>query len=240
MKLRNYLKATLLTLTATTLVQAADKKFSSSDSVTININNGNSDLETYVLESKNNYQTEKRTYSLDAKYSYGKSSEEVTLDNWSALIGVEQVINKKLSAFLKQEFESDLVANIKFRSNSDIGLKYYFLKTDKNNLNFDIGYRYTSEEKSFSSDKESFNKGKVRITYKTNIDKKVKVETFYEYLPNFTESDDYQMNASISLITKTISFLSIKTSLDWKFDNKPAENQKKDDTALNLSFIADF
>ncbi len=227
-----------LTLTLTTLTHA---KFKSEDSVTLNLTGGNSELKTYQVESKNSYTDKnKQIYYLNGKYNYGESFGEKSIENYSVTFQFEKEIYKRLSWYFQENVESDTIANLKIRYNTDLGLKYYFTKKDKQTFNIDIAYRYTIERARYSDDNIYASKARLFLFFEKEHSKDLKYAAEFEYLPNLTESQDYQLRFTPSMTSTLNSLFSMKSSFEWKYDNDPILDRKKDDYAFILTFIANF
>ncbi len=233
----------------------ASVKFANESEVSVVQTSGNSVVETYNAKTLSKWEITKRTYSLGAHYTLGTSEnvDEVTGEkknvesarNWDVNAKYEQKLTKALSGFLGIMFEGNEYTGIKQRENYDLGGKHFITKTDKLNSFYELGVRYTVE-RTVVRDKDNedvFNYTKGRFYYE--IDHK-KSETFsykfwLEYLPNFTETEDYLINAEPSVAFVINSSFSLKTAYKIMYDNVPnIEGNKYTDTILSTSLIAKF
>ena len=104
----------------------------------------------------------------------------------------------------------------------------------------DVAYRYTIERERYSQDNRYASKSRIFFFYEKEKSKDLKFTAEFEYLPNLSESDDYQLKFKPSLTSKLSTLFSMKSSFEWKFDNSPVQDRKKDDYAFVLTFLADF
>ncbi|MBE9536587.1 MAG: DUF481 domain-containing protein, partial [Proteobacteria bacterium] len=61
-----------------------------------------------------------------------------------------------------------------------------------------------------------------------------------EYLHDFDDSDNYQVNAETSLLSALNGFLSMKTSYLIEHDAEPVPGNKKTDTKLAVTLVVNF
>jgi putative salt-induced outer membrane protein len=215
--------------------------FMGEESATINLTGGNTDLKTYTLESNNKYSVKKNSFSLKGAYRYGESSNVRVSENWNGGLRYDHKLNPKYEPFIGELVEADRFSGIKRRYNTDLGLKYTFSATERSDLFIESGLRYTIEKSTDRSivDKKA-GKGRIYLEGGRKIKNDMTIKLWLEYLPNFSESDDYQINFEPSLNMTLTSILSMKTAYLWQYDNVPAVNTGKHDYNFNLTLIAKF
>ncbi len=213
--------------------QAEEKKaFTHESSISIVQTGGNSTAETYNVATDNTYKPGTRDYHLYGNYtlSYADdpdvedSPKEETARNWKAGGDITQDLTKKLGATLGQNYEGNTYAGYKQKDNSDIGLKYQFFKTDKVKLSTEVSYRYTVEKRTERDDDGRdvfyFQKGNITVNYSQKLNDQVSYKFWVQYLPNFTESEDYQVNFEPSITVTMSDILSLRVSYKGQYDNK--------------------
>jgi putative salt-induced outer membrane protein len=230
-------------LLALWLCSNALAEFKSVDSATVNINGGNTEFKSYTLDSKNEYKFDSgNQLKLDAQYLYAESDDVRSAENWFADLKYFRTLNAdQLSVFAGEKVESDRFAGFSRRYNTDLGLKYQLRKTDRTDIFTEIGYRYTVENSTKTSDEtKKDNKGRLYIEGSRTINPDIIGKLWIEYIPNFSDSDDYLVNIEPSLIVNLSSRFSLKTAYLWKYDNLPPSDKLKHDYQYNLSLIANF
>tara|TARA_Y100000768_G_scaffold388408_1_gene384143 strand:+ start:17665 stop:18414 length:750 start_codon:yes stop_codon:yes gene_type:complete len=228
------MKQVLIMLGLFTLIsaQAEEKKFSNESSLSIVETGGNAVSEAYNLATDTSYKPGGRDYRFYGNYTLSYADDpkvqgiekEETARNWIVGAEVTQDLSKKLGLIVGQNVEGNEFTGFERRENSDIGLKYQFSKTDDLKASFEMGYRYTFEKRTTSDDDgdDEFYFNKANIVGK--IDQKLTETTRYsfmlQYLPNFTESEDYQINFEPALTVKMSTIFSLKVSYRGQYDNQ--------------------
>jgi len=219
---------------------------------------GNSVVETYNSKTEFTLKKEKRVYSFGGHYTLSSSEkiddsgEKETVEsarNWDAHARYEQELSKHINGFSALQYQGDEFSGYKQRQNIDFGGKYIFKKTDQINSFIELGLRYTVEKttKRDEDDEDEFNYSKGRLYYE--FSNKVSNALFYkfwvEYIPNFSESEDYLLSAEPSLSFVLSETFSLKTGYKGIYDNQPAlndagEKNKYLDYIFTTSLIAKF
>ena len=66
---------------------------------------------------------------------------------------------------------------------------------------------------------------------------KSKFFTWVEYLPDFENAENFNVNAETALVSTLNGFLSLKSSYAIKFDNEPAPGATETDTILSVILV---
>jgi len=217
-------------------------EFNSEDELSAVVTGGNSDVKTYNLKSLNKYSfTKKDSMDFNVNYTYGESDGERSAENWDALVRYDRMIFKKTSLFVSELVEANRFSGFSRRYNTDFGAKHILFSNEKNISNFEIAYRYTIEKninKSVVDKKDS--KAKIYADYERVFKNSNSTKIWAEYLPNFTESDDYLVNIGYSLSMVMTDLFSLKLSYIWKYDNMPVTGNSTTDYTYTTGIIAKF
>lgn len=233
------MKKTLLSLAVLLLSNTAHSQFSNESELTVIMNGGNTEQETWNSKTLNTYIQNKNTYKLGAHYAYGVASGELNTRNWDINVRYERSISKKWSLFLAAQREEDFFASLDYRWNYDAGGVYNFFKTDKHQLHAEVGYRRTLES-DLENRKSNGSKLRIYSEYTRQQNESLFFKLWVEALPNISESDDWQVNVEPSLnITMTKSF-TLKIAYLHKYDNEPTTDSKNSDYQYTTSLIAKF
>jgi putative salt-induced outer membrane protein len=246
------MKITLLALVALLSTSVlAQNKFSHESALTLIETAGNTKNETYNLETKNVYDTTVRKYIFSGHYALSSSdddnsaTENETARNWDVKLGMEQSLTKKLFAVLSLQYEGDKFSNLNQRRNIDLGLKYEITKTDKMQQSITAGYR-TSEERRITKDEDgddtfNFSKGFTKYEISHQVTKTMSYGFWTEYIPNFTEAEDYQINFEPSIAVVMTEMFSLKVAYKGMYDNERNPGIKERlDTTTTTSLLAKF
>lgn len=215
-------------------------QFKSEDSASVNITGGNTDLKTYTFKSDNAYTLDKSVFKMNGSYHYGESDSVRSAENWALGLRYDYNAFPKTGMYVGELIEADRFAGYDRRYNTDLGLTHSIYKTDLKALLVEAGLRYAVEKPlDNSEDKKDF-KGRVYGEISHTLKENIKGKFWIEYLPNFSESEDYLVNLEPSLIVTLTSTFSMKTAYLWKFDNLPPAGKSKYDHNYTLSLIANF
>lgn len=232
----------------------AQIKFSNESEVSSIQTGGNSKVETYNLKTLSKWNKEKSTFSFGGHYTLS-ASEQVNEDgdeekitsarNWDVNIKYERELSEKLSVFTAIIYEGDEFSGIDQRENLDLGAKYYLTKKDKTTSFAELGLRYSLEKRTTrdekNEDKFDFSKGRVYYEVDHKYSESVSYKFWLEYIPNFTDSEDYLVSYEPSIAVVLTNMFSLKVAYKSSYDNVPnVEGNENTDYTFTTSLIAKF
>lgn len=233
---------------------AAQAKISTETELSSIQTGGNSTVETYNLKTLSKLAKEKSIFSFGGHYTLS-ASEQVNAEgdeekvesarNWDANAKYEQTMSDSFSGFVGVIVEGDEFSGIKQRENVDLGGKYYFHKTDKTTSFTEVGARYSIERttKRNEDGEDVFNYTKARLYYEIAHQKSesLSYKFWLEYIPNFTESEDYLVTYEPSVAVALSNMFSMKVAYKAVYDNVPnVEGNENTDYTFTTSLIAKF
>lgn len=202
---------------------------------------GNSNVQTNNLKTTNLYDWDRNQVKFGGHYIYGESDESVSARNWDVNGKYERAISPHFSLTAGEIIEGNKFNGIKARYNSDLGVKYYFIKADLKNLFSEVGYRYSIEDRYEPLPNTFDNKVRLYNEFNHKISETVQYKFWLEYIPNLTESGDYLINGEASLTSILNSVFSLKIAYLGMYDNKPAFSGFKNyDYTTTTSLVAKF
>jgi putative salt-induced outer membrane protein len=203
------------------------------------VTSGNTDTSTLSFGDETGYRFSENLARLKAAYLYQKSAGVVSGKSWSLGLRYERVLTEKLSAFLGETAEGDLFSGVRQRYSTDLGGKYQLVKEDLFSWFAELGYRYTRENLLTVS--RSLNYARLYTELEKKFSATVSAKYWIEYLPNFTDSTDWQLNTELSLSAALSSIFSVKSAYQIKYDNEVnAPGLVKTDRVLTTSLVAKF
>lgn len=144
------MKKFLLFCLAPLALFAEGKLFNESELGVI-LTTGNSSTQTLSAKHTSAYTLDANKYQLGAKYLYGKSSGVESARSWNATLRYERAFSDLFSLYLGNSWEGDTFNGYEYRTNIDVGGKYFIVPEDKekkgNYLFTEAGYRYTYESR---------------------------------------------------------------------------------------------
>lgn len=221
------------------IMTSAHAQYSNESELTVILNGGNTEQETWNAKTMNGYVAGKNTFKLGGHYSYGKADGELNTRNWDINTRYERALNNSWSAFAAAQREEDFFANLDYRWNYDLGGIYNFFKTDKHKLHAEAGYRRTLES-DLSGQKTNGSKLRIYSEYTRQHNESLFFKLWVEALPNLTESDDWMVNFEPSANFSMSKTFTLKLAYLHKYDNMPTPGAKKSDYTYTTSLIAKF
>jgi len=225
----------------------AEVNYSNESNLSVVQTTGNSQIETWDVGTENDWSTKNQEYNFGGHYMLGvntveENGEEKKVEsarNWDIHSKVTLVHSEKLGSFISIKAESDKFSGYEQRNNYDLGMRYIFIKSERNNLKLETGIRYTEE---FNVDEDvdvlRDNKGRVFLDYTYHASKQSSYQLWTEYIPNFTRGEDYLITTGSAVNSSLNDIFSLKVSYKSIYDNVPAiEGNKKTDTHFSTAFV---
>jgi putative salt-induced outer membrane protein len=104
----------------------------------------------------------------------------------------------------------------------------------------EISLNYVNEKYINDTDKEYLG-GRAFAEYEYAFTDKNKFSQSVEYLHDFDDSNNYNVNSETALISALSDYLSLKTSYVVKYDNQPVPSTLKEtDTILSVTLVVNF
>ena len=131
-------------------------------------------------------------------------------------------------------------AGIDSRYYAGPGAGYNFLTGPKYFLLAEISLNYVNERYTDDTDKEYLG-GRAFTEYEYAFTDKNKFSQSVEYLHDFYDNDNYNVNSETALISALNNYLSLKTSYVVKYNNQPVPSTLKEtDTILSVTLVVNF
>ena len=203
---------------------------------------GNTESESYSAKQKTSYTFDKNIVSTTGRYIQAKAGAEETARSWDLGAKYERTLSDMWAVFAAHGAESDTFAGYVQRNNTDLGGKFYFVKSDAQNIFSEVSYRPTQNTKVEGAKKPdgNENKGVVYVEWSQRLNETVSAKIWAKYQHNFTESKYYMLDYEPSLSVMMNNILSLKVAHQTKYQNEPGDGRKKEDRSLTTSLVAKF
>lgn len=200
---------------------------------------GNSESESYSAKHTSTYTWVENLLRFNARYLRTTSFSVESAKQWALGLRYERKLSEKFSVFIGQNVESNFYSGVLQKYNTDLGGKYFFFNREKDLIWLgEGGYRYTVENKTRTIS-QNFHYARVFTEFVKYFSDGVYGKLWIEYLPNFTVSDDWQMNGEASVSAMISQVFSLKTSYLLNYDNLP-NTGKTTDTTFTTALVATF
>lgn len=203
------------------------------------VTSGNSKSQSYNLKQTSTGEWEKNTLKLTAGYLKTTSGDTTSALQWNLGLRYERAFSEMVSGFAAQSVESDLFAGKLQRYNTDVGAKYAISKSEEFTWFAELGYRYAQENLTTGAN-SSQNYARVYTEATRNFSKTVALKYWIEFLPNFTVSQDWQLNTELSLSAALSTVFSVKSAYLLKVDQLPPTGKEKADSTFTTALVAKF
>jgi len=171
---------------------------------------------------------------------YGKSGGEKNAESYFSDLHLDYLFTKHLYSFVNVGWSKDKFAGIDSRYYVGPGVGYNFLTGPKHFLSAEISLNYVNEKYTDDTYKEYLG-GRAFAEYEYAFTDKNKFSQSVEYLHDFYDSDNYNVNSETALISALSDYLSLKTSYLVKYNNQPVPSTLKEtDTILSVTLVVNF
>lgn len=214
-------------------------ELSNQSEISIVATGGNTDLQVYNGKTTTKYTLDKNNFELGGRITKGQSAGVDNASNWDLTARYGRSFSDRFGVFYATKYENDRFAGIHYRFNNDLGSSFVITKTKKTNAKAEAGYRYRIE-KSVIGDELNQSQGRVYAEVERKNTETFSTKLWVEYLPNFTEGSDWQVNTEASMSFAMYSNLKIKMGYLYKYDNLPVVGLTTFDSQYTTTLIATF
>lgn len=200
---------------------------------------GNNNSQSYLAKAKLVYTWEKNIYTSFGRYLKADSNGVESARNWELGLRYERTLNEDLSAFIGHKAESDVFNGYIQRDSSDLGFKYFLVKSEDKNWFVEAGYRYQKTlptQGAISHD----SLGRLYTEFNKILDSTLSFKYWAEYLPNFTDKEAYLLNTEPSLNIMLNTRFSLKMAYLVQYQNRPPADGKHTTTTSTLNLVGKF
>ena len=199
---------------------------------------GNSDTLRYDGEASASKETEQNYFYIKAGGRYGESDKEKDTENATGETRFQHRLTERMYGGLDGYALHDPVADLDYRARASLSLGRHFIRSERTALSVELGPGYVAEKKDGES--EGFVAGRVAQMLEFLVTDSLQIWQSVEYVPDLEDSRVYYVNAEVGLETVLLSGLSLKFTIEDRYDSNPAEGKESNDllttTALSWSF----
>jgi putative salt-induced outer membrane protein len=238
--LRAFLAGVIIFFGMSTVARAEDGNWRDEAEITFVDTSGNTDVSTLSAKNTLTFPVSgktKGTWKLGALY--GKSDGEKNAESYSTEIRLDHSYTERLYSFGYAGWFRDRFAGIDERYYLGAGGGYKFLIGPKHFLLGEGGLTYTTEEYTDNTDND-FLGGRLFGKYEYHFNEKNKFTQSLEWLLDFSEFENWNLNSETAIVSALNSWLSLKANYLVKYDNEPVGTVKKTDRILGVALLVNF
>ena len=236
-----YLTSLFIVLAMATGVCAQEKKWSDQTKLSFVDTGGNTDVTTLSARNLLKYEfSEELQAAWKLGVLYGESDGKKNAESYFTDLRLDHLFMKHLYSFLNAGWSKNKFAGIDSRYYAGPGSGYKFLAGPRHFLLAEISLNYVNEQYIDDTDKEYLG-GRAFAEYEYAFTDKNKFSQSVEYLHDFDDSDNYNVNSETALISALNDYLALKTSYVVKYKNQPIPSTlKQTDTILSVTLVINF
>ena len=183
-------------------------------------------------------ETEENYYFLKAAGRYGESDDEKDAENATGEAKLQHKLTERTYAALDGNLFHDRLADLSYRARGSLSLGRHFIASDRTVLSAELGPGYVAERK--GGEEEGFLAGRAAQYLEFLVTDSLQVWQTVEFVQNLEDSAVFFVNAELGLETVLVSSLSLRFTVEDRYDSNPADGKEANDlltaTALSWSF----
>lgn len=199
---------------------------------------GNSESLLFTAGISSEYMGKTDEYLINLFYTYGESDEDTTNDELRANASWKHLLDRKSYSGLRYDFIRDDVSDINYRTSLTGVYGYYLIKNDITKLSMEGGLGYTLEEQGSIDDNYANLYLGEFFEHKLNGNTKI-FQSFTIFTP-IDDFDNYNFILEAGIQTTLTETLSLKVSIQNKYDAVPAFDRDSNDfkfvTGISYNF----
>ncbi|MDY6881141.1 MAG: DUF481 domain-containing protein [Desulfatiglans sp.] len=217
------------------------KKWSDEAELSYVETSGNTEVKTLSAKNLLQYRfSEKLKGTWELGVLYGETDEEKTAEKYNTELRLDRSVTERFFAFFAGGWEKDEFAGIDARYYGGPGVGYKIIDGPKHLLLTEVGLNYVKEEYTDNSDSD-YLEGRFFAKYGYSFTEKTRFSQTFEYLHDFDNSDNYNINAESAIIAALNNYLSLKTSYLIEYDHEPVPaDLDTTDTTLSVALVVNF
>jgi len=226
MKSKRFLIPLFIVLAMATGVCAQEKKWTDQAELSFVDTGGNTDVTSLSAKNLLKYEfSDELQVAWKLGILYGESDGEKNAESYLSDLRLDYLFTKHLYSFVNAGWSKDKFAGIDSRYYAGPG----------------AGYKFFTGPRHFFLAEIRYLGGRAFAEYEYAFTDKNKFSQSVEYLHDFDDSNNYNVNSETALISALSDYLSLKTSYVVKYDNQPVPSTLKEtDTILSVTLVVNF
>lgn len=219
--------------------EAPEKALSDEAELSFVDTSGNTDTTTFAFRNTLKYRfTEALLGTWKLGVLYGKDQGAKNAERYGTEIRLDFLVTERVYTFAYGGWFRDPFAGIDDRYYGGAGAGYKFLTGPVHTLAGELGLTYTSEKYTDGTD-EGYLGGRAFAEYRYAITEKNRFTQSLEFLYDFDDSDNYNVNSETAVVAALTDRFALKASYVVKYDHRPVP-ATLDDTDATLAMALLF
>lgn len=177
--------------------------------------------------------------SVKIAANFGKDDVQKNTDNYLVGAQYNRIISQRYFWLINSSYEVDNIADLDYRFQLSPGLGYKLIEKKNNTLDIEAGLGYQSQKYDLQSIEDTI-AYRVAENWDYQLSKTSSLWQSAEISGAVDEGDDYIIKAVLGVQSKIAGNLNLKSYIQDKYTNDPANNKKKNDISFNTVLVYSF
>ena len=200
---------------------------------------GNTNVQTIGAGLEVDYKKDVWDGLAKGTFVQGKTDGETTAKTIAGELRGGRHFSPRFELFVQGDYFKNEFAGIEDRLTGVGGAAYSVVKTDANELKFQVGAGYTKEQRTEGEDK-SFGTGLAGLLFHWKVSATTDLSEEFAYVDNFQDSNDWRIANTFSISVAINKILSLKASHNLQYLNEPVTGFGRTDTITSIALVAKF
>lgn len=233
-----FVAATVSTFAQSAPTTSEEPKWNTTGALGLSVSSGNTENTLLNVNLITSRKWEKNELDMGADASYGESDGLRNTANAHAFAQYNRLFTEKWYGLLRVDAMHDDVADVQYRVAVSPGVGYYVFKTTNSFLRFETGPGFVWERVAGVDD--DYVTLRLAERYETQINDKVKLWQYIEWLPNVEDFQDGVINAELGVDASLTKRMSLRAFVQDTYDSTPAPGSKHNDVKFIMALAYKF
>jgi len=213
-------------------------KWNTTAALGLSISQGNTENTLFNANLLTSRKWEKDELDLGLNSAYGESDGSRNTANAQLFGQYNRLFGKRLYGLLRVDGLHDDIADISYRVTVSPGLGYYLIKTTNTFLRFETGPGFVWER--VAGIENEYVTLRLAERYETQLNERVKLWQFAEWLPSVEDFNDSVINAELGVDSSLTKQLSLRAIVRDTYDSTPGPGLEHNDLQFLLQLAYKF
>ena len=199
---------------------------------------GNTDSELLLFRAKSERTEKPNQFRFGARATVGNKDGKRDRENGEVEVAWRRTFSDRWYATAESRYFTDKMADVDYQVVTVLSPGYDVLRHERAHIALEIGPAYIVEKK--GDEEKDFVAARLALMMDTLIDERVLLWERIEYLPALEDSRAYLILVELGVESIINDWFRIRTVLQQRYDNDPADDKDKRDLFVAVSLVAVF
>ncbi len=237
---KKLLDAKINSIKAELLKRKLDKSFITHTELGFLKTGGNTDTESFNIETDIKKNWGKHHASLHFDTQYAKDNEIQSKNKYLLELEYDYDLTSRLAFDYLFGFKQDKFSGYEYQLYTGPGLKYKAIKQEKQDLVLDANTLYSRDKDESTDRTRDYLSYRVRGVYSWQMLDNLKFAQTLSYRSEVSDTDNYFVYSKSALSFKLSDIISAGISYKIDYINIPSDDKKKSDDTISANLIVDY